>query len=158
MYHFRCEQIIEKPIEEVFEFFGEAENLERITPPWLKFKIVTPRPIEMKPGTIIDYRLKIHGIPVRWQSEITAWEPPRRFIDEQRRGPYRKWIHEHLFEPIGEQETRMTDDVRYSVLGGWPVHRFFVKRDVEKIFEYRRTALEGLLPAPPDRSTPLSWQ
>jgi ligand-binding SRPBCC domain-containing protein len=83
--------------DEVFAFFADAGNLERLTPPLLSFSILTPRPIAMRPGTLIDYRLKVRGIPIRWRSEITVWEPPVRFVDEQRKGPYRLWHHTHEF-------------------------------------------------------------
>lgn len=131
------------PIGEVFDFFSDARNLEQITPPWLKFEVLTPDPIEMRPGTLIDYRLRIRGVPVRWQSEISTWEPPFRFVDEQRRGPYKTWHHEHTFEEI-EGGTLIRDDVRY-VGPGWflepLVNRFFVERDVQRIFGYRREVL-----------------
>lgn len=125
--------------DEVFRFFTAAENLEHLTPPWLHFQILTPVPIEMRRGTIIDYRLRLHGFPVRWQSEITAWEPPHRFVDEQRRGPYRRWIHQHEF--LAERGgTTVRDSVEYemplAVVTGW-----FVQRDVERIFSYRSRAL-----------------
>src|SRR5262245_50001712 len=95
--HFECEQWLPAPREEIFEFFSRAENLEAITPPWLRFRLITPSPIEIRRGTHIDYRLRVHAVPVRWQSEITAWEPPASFVDEQRRGPYRRWVHTHTF-------------------------------------------------------------
>src|SRR5579871_2259342 len=82
----------------VFSFFADAHNLETLTPPWLNFEVLTPRPIEMRAGAKIDYQLRVHGIPLRWQSEITAWQPPSQFVDAQRRGPYRQWIHTHTFE------------------------------------------------------------
>src|SRR5580692_6519383 len=85
------------PIERVFEFFSDAHNLEALTPPFLKFKVITPDPIVMAPGTHIRYKLKLRGIPIHWESEITVWEPPHRFVDEQLHGPYRFWRHEHLF-------------------------------------------------------------
>ena len=86
-----------QPRDKVFAVFSDAANLDAITPPWLNFRTVTPGPIEMHLGTMIDYNLRVHGFPVRWRSEITAWEPPTRFVDEQRSGPYRLWIHEHIF-------------------------------------------------------------
>src|SRR5688500_5927578 len=91
----RAECIVPRSIDEVFAFFADAMNLERITPPSVRFRVVTPLPITMRKGALIDYKLRVRGLPIRWQSEITAWEPQRRFIDEQRRGPYKFWRHEH---------------------------------------------------------------
>ena len=127
------------PIERVFDFFSRAENLERLTPASLKFKILTPLPIEMKVGSIIDYRLQLLGIPFGWRTEITVWEPGVRFVDVQRKGPYLLWEHEHLFSAEGSV-TRMEDHLRYAVPGGIlepVIHALFVRRQVEKIFEYR---------------------
>lgn len=134
-------QIVERPLEEVFEFFSDAKNLSTITPPWLSFRIVNADPVEMRTGTIIDYKIKLHGIPMKWRSEITAWEPPVRFVDEQRKGPYRSWIHEHRFEAIDAGSTRIYDEVRYSVPGGELVNRLFVEPDLEKVFSYRARKL-----------------
>lgn len=120
----------------MFAFFSDAHNLDRITPPWLHFHVLTPPPIPMRVGQRIDYRLRIRGIPLRWQSAITAWEPPHRFVDEQQRGPYRAWIHEHTFEEK-DGGTLARDEVKYAVFGGALVNRLFVERDVKKIFEYR---------------------
>jgi ligand-binding SRPBCC domain-containing protein len=132
-----------RPPEEVFAFFADAANLQTLTPPWLDFTILTPAPILMRPGTLIDYRLRLHGFPIRWQSEITVWEPPHRFVDEQRRGPYKLWLHEHRFE-AREGGTQVTDDVRYAVPGGRLTDRLFVRRDVERIFAFRREKLQAL--------------
>lgn len=132
-----------QPPAEVFRFFADATNLEMLTPPWLGFSILTPAPIEMRAGTRIDYRLRLRGIPVRWQSEITVWEPPERFIDEQRRGPYRVWIHEHNFRPQGAG-TLVGDRVQYAVPGGKFINRFLVAPDLKKIFDYRHSALRQL--------------
>lgn len=137
----RTEQWFDRLPDELFPFFADALNLERITPPFLRFRVVTPPPIEMGVGTLIDYRLRVHGVPVRWRTEITAWEPPLRFVDEQIRGPYRSWIHEHRFEDL-DGGTRMTDTVRYAAPGGRLVERLLVDRDVAGIFEFRRRALE----------------
>lgn len=138
------------PRSKVFPFFADAHNLQTITPPWLHFEVLTPSPIEMRVGLRIDYRLRIHGIPVRWQSEITAWEPPFRFIDEQRRGPYSLWHHEHRFEER-DGGTLCIDVVHYRAPGG-PLHslieRFFVRPDVERIFGYRTERLREKFPAP----------
>lgn len=129
---------------EIFPFFADARNLEAITPPWLGFSILTPGPIRMRRGTLIDYRLRLRGIPLRWRSEITAWEPTIRFVDEQRRGPYLLWVHEHGFEERNGG-TLVTDHVRYAVPGGTLIHRLFVRRDVEAIFAFRRRKLQEIL-------------
>jgi ligand-binding SRPBCC domain-containing protein len=137
-------QLIDRPIDEVFSFFADAKNLGTITPGWLDFRIATRAPIEMTEGVVIDYTLKLRGIPVRWQSEITAWEPPFRFVDEQRRGPYRYWIHEHEFEAVGETSTLVRDHVRYGVPGGTLVHKLFVEPDLERVFSYRAKKLDEI--------------
>ena len=130
--------------EEIFPFFGDAANLEAITPPWVNFQTLTPSPIEMRVGTLIDYRIKIHGVPVKWRTRINAWEPPYRFIDEQLRGPYLKWVHEHTFEEK-DGGTLCKDRVEYAVPGGWLIDKLFVRRDVERIFAYRQEKLQQLL-------------
>jgi ligand-binding SRPBCC domain-containing protein len=132
-----------RPLETVFPFFADPGNLESITPPWLRFKILTPRPISMKQGQIIEYRLRLHGVPMRWESEITVWEPPHRFVDEQLRGPYRKWIHEHSFAERGGG-SEVCDFVRYAVPGGRLTDYVCVRRDVRRIFEYRITKLREI--------------
>ncbi len=131
------------PLDAVFPFFSDARNLEQLTPPWLRFEVLTAGEIPMAAGARIDYRLRLRGIPIRWQSEITAWEPPHRFIDEQRRGPYRLWIHEHRFR---EQDglTLAEDRVQYAVLGGTPVNRLLVAPDLARVFRYRREKLAEL--------------
>jgi ligand-binding SRPBCC domain-containing protein len=127
-----------RPREEVFQFFSDAANLEALTPPWLHFEVLTPT-VVLRPGVRIDYRLRLYGVPLQWQSEISRWEPPDCFVDEQRRGPYRHWIHTHTFaEERGG--TRVGDAVDFEVpfgrLAGW-----FVMRDVRKIFAFRTQAL-----------------
>lgn len=137
---FQSELWLPLPPEALFSFFADAANLDAITPPWLHFHIVTPPPIAMRAGTLIDYRLRLHGIPLRWRTRIQAWEPPHRFVDEQLRGPYRQWIHEHTFE-ARDGGTLARDVVRYAVPFDFIAHRWFVRPDVEKIFRYRSEAL-----------------
>jgi ligand-binding SRPBCC domain-containing protein len=137
---FKAELWVPRPRDEVFEFFADAANLDAITPPWVRFRTVTPAPIKMGVGTIIDHRLRIRGFPVRWRSKITAWEPPRRFVDEQVRGPYRLWRHEHEFEEHNGG-TLVRDHVQYAVLFDFLVHELLIRRDVEKIFAYRTDCL-----------------
>lgn len=138
------EQRVELPIEQAFAFYGDACNLERITPPLLRFEVVTPRPIEMGVGTLIEYRLRLHGVPVRWRTRITVWEPPRRFADVQIKGPYSLWEHTHTFEEDGPAATIIRDRVRYSIPFG-PLgeiaDRLLVQRDLKQIFDYRRDAV-----------------
>lgn len=135
---------VDASIDQVFAVFANAKNLEALTPPTLRFEILTPEPIVMRRGLLLDYRLRLHGIPFHWQSEITAWDPPSRFEDSQRKGPYRWWVHEHTFVSDGDG-TLMTDRVRYGVPGGWLVHALFVARDLRNIFSYRAVRLGGLL-------------
>ena len=141
------EQRIARPLDEVFDFFAAARNLERLTPPWLRFEVLTPEPIGMRVGTLIDYRLRVHGIPLRWTSRIEEWEPGRSFIDRQLRGPYGLWRHRHTFNADGEA-TMVRDTVDYALpLGalGELAHHLFVRGDLERIFAYRRRAvLEAL--------------
>jgi ligand-binding SRPBCC domain-containing protein len=142
-YELRTETTLQAPLGSVFDFFSRAENLERLTPASLRFQILTPLPIEMRVGATIEYRLRLFGVPFRWVSEITVWEPGGRFVDVQRRGPYRKWVHEHRFEAEGDA-TRMWDVVQYEVPGGFLaplVHALFVRRQVEAIFRYRSRAV-----------------
>jgi len=140
--------------EKVFEFFADPYNLDRLTPAWLKFKVLASGPVEMQQGTLLNYRLRIRGIPIRWQSEITAWEPPSRFIDRQTQGPYSLWIHEHLFEDY-QGGTYIKDNVEYAVTGGTIVQKLFVAPDLERIFRYRHQVLERLfnpLKRPPSKA------
>ena len=137
---FQAELWLPRAREEVFAFFADAANLDTITPPWVRFHTVTPAPIKMGVGTIIDHRLRIRGIPVGWRSKITVWDPPRRFVDEQVRGPYRLWRHEHEFEER-DGGTLVRDRVQYAVLFDFLVHELLVRRDVERIFDYRTDCL-----------------
>lgn len=140
------EQVLSKPIDEVFRFFSDPRNLGEITPPWLNFQIVSCSTETIGEGTVIDYRLRVRGLPIRWRSVIRQWVPPYRFLDEQLRGPYRRWIHEHSFEDLGGR-TRVGDHVRYSVLGGALVNSLLVRPDIERIFDYRAERLIALVQA-----------
>lgn len=138
-YTLRREQRLPGPPDEVFPFFADAGNLEAITPSWLHFRIVTPRPIEMRVGAIIEYRLRLHGLPIAWLTRIEEWDPGVRFVDMQLSGPYRLWHHTHEFEPDGDG-TLMRDTVRYALpfgpLGG-VARRVLVQRDLDRIFDHR---------------------
>jgi ligand-binding SRPBCC domain-containing protein len=144
LFEFRAQLWLKRPRPEVFSFFADAQNLEQITPPWLRFRVVSELPSEIHQGAEIEYRLKIRGIPARWRSRITAWEPPQRFVDEQLHGPYRVWIHEHRFSE-SNGGTLCEDFVRYAPPGGVLINELLVKRDIKKIFAYRSQALRKIL-------------
>ena len=139
-YRLRAEMTINLPRAQVFNFFADAMQLERITPPLLKFTVLTPQPIKMQAGLFLDYRLRIRRIPVFWKTEIAVWEPPLRFVDLQLRGPYKQWHHEHTFEEVDGQ-TIVRDDVHYIPRGGKLIHNLLVKPDLEKIFRFRQDKL-----------------
>ena len=145
-YTLRREQWIDRPIDEVFAFFADAHNLERITPPWLGFKILSMSTNSISEGTVIRYRLRMHGIPLHWQSEIREWNPPQFFVDEQAKGPYKRWRHTHSFEAHGRR-TKMTDEVQYQLpfgVLGRLVHAVKVRGDVYRIFNYRSHQIDAL--------------
>ena len=144
------EQRLEGTPDEVFPFFADAGNLEAITPPWLGFRVVTPRPIEMREGALIEYRLRLHGLPISWLTRIEEWVPSERFVDVQLSGPYRLWHHTHEFRPHPDGGTLMTDTVRYALpFGplGRLVHALIVRRDLQRIFDHRREAVTNALAA-----------
>jgi ligand-binding SRPBCC domain-containing protein len=145
------EQLLPEPLERAFGFFADALNLEAITPPWLGFRVITPGKVRMGEGALIEYRLRLRGMPIRWLTRIELWDPPRRFVDVQVRGPYRLWRHLHEFEAAGPAATTMRDEVSYSI-GYGPLgrlaHGAFVRRDLARIFEYRRDAVARRLGAP----------
>jgi ligand-binding SRPBCC domain-containing protein len=148
IYELATWQWLPRPRPEVFAFFADAGNLERITPAFLHFVVLTPAPIEMRSGTVIDYRLRLRGVPLNWRSEITLWEPPRCFADVQRRGPYRQWDHTHTFEEE-DGGTMVHDRVLYRLPGPAPLTRIvndiMVGPDTRRIFEFRHHALESCL-------------
>jgi len=138
-----------RPLDEVFEFFSNAGNLEAITPPELRFQILTPLPIAMHDGARIDYRLRLYAVPFTWRTRITCWEPGRRFVDEQESGPFRVWIHEHRFEAISPSSTRIRDEVQYA-LPFEPIGRLalpLVRAKLARIFRYREERVRELLGA-----------
>lgn len=134
------ELLVEESRSRVFDFFADAYQLETITPAWLQFSVQTPPPIAMHAGTLIDYRLRLHGLPIRWRSKISSWEPPLQFVDEQVKGPYHYWHHLHTFEEVSGG-TMVRDIVHYSVPLGFIVHPLLVRRDLTKIFEYRQETM-----------------
>ena len=145
-HRFKTQLWLPQPRERVFLFFSNPHNLDRLTPAWLNFEILTPLPVLMKQGALMDYRLRIRGIPIRWQSEITLWEPPLRFADRQIRGPYRLWVHTHNFFSR-EGGTLVEDCVQYATLGGSIVQRLLVAPDLRRIFSYRHEVLQQLFGA-----------
>lgn len=145
-------QHIASAIDNVFSFFADADNLNFLTPPWLRFRILSPLPIAMAEGALIDYRIRWRGVPVRWCTRIEEWTPAARFVDQQIRGPYRLWHHTHLFEKAGTG-TAMTDVVRYCLpLGpiGSIMHRAVVRGDLDLIFDYRARKIDERFRTMPD--------
>ena len=147
----RREQRLPGTPDEVFPFFADAHNLEAITPPWLGFRVLTPQPIEMRPGALIEYRLALHGLPLSWLTRIEEWVPGERFVDAQLAGPYALWHHTHEFAPDPGGGTLMRDTVRYALPYG-PfgeiARRLFVARDLEAIFDHRTQAVAAGLTSP----------
>lgn len=138
----------------MFPFFADAKNLERLTPPWLSFRILTPPPIDMHVGALIDYRISLRGLPMRWRTRIARWEPDRAFADEQLRGPYAIWHHTHTFTPQ-DGGTALGDDVVMRPKGGpmAPLVMKFVRGDVERIFQYRAKVMAEVFGGSEDRAS-----
>ncbi len=137
---FKSELWLPVPPAELFSYFAEAGNLDAITPPWLHFRILTPTPFEIREGVLIEYRLRLHRIPLRWCTRINVWRPPHEFVDEQISGPFRQWVHEHTFEAV-QGGTLTRDHVRYAAPLDFLLHRWFVRPDIERIFRFRARML-----------------
>lgn len=138
------QQWVPEAIEKVFAFFANAANLQRLTPNWLRFQMITPQPVHMAAGTHIEYHVRWRGVPMRWLTEILEWEPPVRFVDLQLSGPYAYWHHSHIFEPV-ENGTRIRDVVRYRLpLGivGAAAHSLTVRRDLQAVFDHRERLID----------------
>lgn len=147
IYQIHRELWVPRTLPEVFEFFSRVENLEKITPPWMRFRILTPLPVEMKQGATIAYALRVRGIPLQWLTEIERWNPPVEFIDVQAKGPYRFWRHTHRFSE-GDGGVSISDVVEYALpfgLLGHLINRFQVARDLSRIFDYRTERVRALL-------------
>jgi ligand-binding SRPBCC domain-containing protein len=149
-YKFIHEQVVPRPLDEVFSFFSRAENLEQLTPAWLNFNVLSVTPESIRQGTLIRYRLRLHRLPLRWTSKITEWDPPHKFVDVQRHGPYKLWRHTHEFIAEG-RNTRIRDEVLYALPFG-PLgalaHWLTVRRDVERIFAFREAKIRALFGQP----------
>ncbi len=138
---------LDLPRKEAFDFFSDAGNLEKITPPELNFHITTPQPIDVKQGTLIDYKLKLYGIPIKWRTEISIWNQPHSFTDKALKSPYKQWIHRHTFTELGENKTLIEDEVKYRL----PFEPFgdlfhwLVRRQLNYIFDYRQKTVGEIL-------------
>tara|TARA_B100001540_G_C15351853_1_gene437248 strand:- start:46 stop:507 length:462 start_codon:yes stop_codon:yes gene_type:complete len=145
VYKLKFEQNINRPLEEVFSFFSKPENLSLITPKKLCFEILTPTPIKMKEGQLIDYTIKLFKKEIRWRTLITEYDYPKKFVDQQLKGPYSMWHHTHKFTDCGDS-VHMIDEVSYSVpfgvLGRF-VNFLFIKKDLQEIFDYRRDVIDN---------------
>jgi ligand-binding SRPBCC domain-containing protein len=143
-------QIVPTPIDETFRFFSDPRNLERLTPSFLNFKFLSTPPANVQPGTIIDYQIKLYGVPVHWRTRIELVEPPHRFVDVQEKGPYSFWRHTHTFRDVGNGGTEVRDRVEYSMPFG-PLgeiaHRLFVAASLEQIFDFRSRELVAIMQA-----------
>lgn len=146
-YNLRKSMVLGKPIKETFDFFADAANLEKITPPALQFRITTPQPIEIQEGTIIEYGLRLHGVPMNWKTLISEWDPPHSFTDEALKSPYALWIHKHTFKKLDENRTEIKDEVRYKLPFGplGTLAHWYVRGELERIFEFRQQSVLELL-------------
>jgi ligand-binding SRPBCC domain-containing protein len=147
IYQLKTKLWLPQPRSEIFQFFAAPTNLERLTPDWLCFEIISKAPQPMIEGARLDYRLRIHGVPIKWRSEIIHWNPPHRFVDRQTKGPYPLWVHEHTFSEH-RGGTLVCDNVEYAVFGGALVNRFLVAPDLDRIFRYRHATLKNIFDSP----------
>jgi ligand-binding SRPBCC domain-containing protein len=146
VYSIQAEQVVPRPLDEVFAFFDRPENLQKLTPPSLGFEILTPEPLEMYRGALIDYTIKIWGVPLHWRTLITCYDPPHKFVDEQLKGPYSFWHHTHTFTEV-EGGTKIADHVRYAMpfgILGRAIHAVYVERDLKRIFGFREKLVREL--------------
>jgi len=146
IYKIKTEQFIKRSLAEVFDFFSRPENLAEITPSELHFKILSPQPLEMKQGAVIDYTIKLFKIPVHWRTLISTYEPPYRFVDEQIKGPYSYWHHTHIFKEVNDG-VEIYDSVSYSIpfgLLGRLLHAVWIKRNLERIFKFRKNVIDQI--------------
>ncbi|MCB9914522.1 MAG: SRPBCC family protein [Planctomycetes bacterium] len=139
--HFEREQLLAGPVEELFAFFAVPEHLGLLTPPAARLRVVRSTTPRIKQGTELVYALRAHGLPLRWRARIEVWDPPRRFVDVQLAGPFRRWRHEHAFEALADGRVRATDRIEYAPWGGALVDRLFVRRELERNFDFRARAL-----------------
>ena len=155
---FTAVQDLPVPRSEVFTFFADPVNLEALTPPWLRFEVLTPKPLPRGEGARFDYRIRVRGLPIRWCTLIETFVPGELFVDRQLAGPYALWRHTHRFEDLPDGGTRMTDQVRYRVGWGWIgqiLTALWMRQDVTRIFEYRKQALaKQFRPAPGLQTAP----
>lgn len=162
MYVLRRQQIVNRPLGEVFDFFQRPENLSLITPPELGFELLSPSPVLMEQGRIIDYTIRLFKLPVHWRSLISDYHPPNEFVDQQIHGPYRFWHHQHRFEDLGDR-TRLIDEVHYALPHYLPlasmINRFYVRPHLEHIFDFRAETFAhlfgGIIEAPDTQGDPL---
>jgi ligand-binding SRPBCC domain-containing protein len=138
---------LDLPRAQVFDFFADAANLERITPPELNFRIITAQPIDIRQGALIDYQLRLRGIPLTWKTEISVWRPPFEFVDRALKSPYKQWIHRHTFTELEKNKTLIEDEVKYRLplepLGD--LAHFIVRRELDYIFDYRQKIVAEIL-------------